>query len=125
MLAGLRRLRGTAFDVFGRTGERRRERALIGEYETLVDELLASLAPHNHVLAVELARIPEEIRGYGHVKVRHLDAAKREGGRPARALSCRDARRSDADADHRRRVGLARRGGARPVDLRIQKPRPE
>jgi indolepyruvate ferredoxin oxidoreductase len=75
-IAKLRRLRGTALDLFGRTGERRRERALIAEYETLVDELLARLAPHNHGLAVELARIPEEIRGYGHVKARHLDAAK-------------------------------------------------
>jgi indolepyruvate ferredoxin oxidoreductase len=78
VLARLRRLRGTAFDVFGRTAERRRERALIGEYEGLVDELLARLSPHNHALAVELASVPEDIRGYGHVKARHLDAAKRK-----------------------------------------------
>ena len=51
------------------------ERALIAEYETLVDELLAKLAPHNHALAVELARIPEHIRGYGHVK----DAPRQDG----------------------------------------------
>ncbi|MEP7184070.1 MAG: indolepyruvate ferredoxin oxidoreductase family protein, partial [Betaproteobacteria bacterium] len=76
VLAKLRRFRGTAFDVFGRTAERKTERALPGEYETLVAELLAALTPHNHALAVELAQIPEHIRGYGHVKERHLKAAK-------------------------------------------------
>jgi indolepyruvate ferredoxin oxidoreductase len=76
VLAKLRGLRGTALDVFGRTEERRRERALIGEYERLVDELLARLAPHNHALAVELASLPEQIRGFGHVKARHLAIAK-------------------------------------------------
>src|SRR4029453_9296445 len=68
VLAKMRGLRGTAFDVFGRTAERRMERALPGQYETLVDELVGALAPHNHDLAVELAKIPEHIRGYGHVK---------------------------------------------------------
>jgi indolepyruvate ferredoxin oxidoreductase len=78
MLAKLKGLRGTALDVFGKTAERRRERALIGEYEALITELLAKLAPHNHGLAVELARIPELIRGYGHVKERHLAVAKQQ-----------------------------------------------
>jgi len=54
------------------------ERALIGDYEALLTELLAQLAPHNHALAVELAEIPEHIRGYGHVKARHVKAAKAE-----------------------------------------------
>jgi indolepyruvate ferredoxin oxidoreductase len=75
-LAKLRGLRGTALDLFGRTAERRMERALIGDYEALLTELLAQLAPHNHALAVELAAIPEHIRGYGHVKARHVTAAK-------------------------------------------------
>jgi indolepyruvate ferredoxin oxidoreductase len=78
VLARMRRFRGTALDVFGRTAERRRERALIGEYETLVDEVLVRLARHNHALAIDLARIPNDIRGYGHVKARHLEAAKRK-----------------------------------------------
>jgi indolepyruvate ferredoxin oxidoreductase len=52
------------------------ERALIGQYETLIAELLAALAAHNHALAVELAQIPEHIRGFGHVKERHLAAAR-------------------------------------------------
>jgi indolepyruvate ferredoxin oxidoreductase len=75
-LAKLRRFRGTWLDAFGRTAERRMERALPGEYEKLITELIATLAPHNHRLAVELAAIPEHIRGYGHVKERHLKAAK-------------------------------------------------
>ena len=76
VLANLRRVRGTALDVFALTAERKMERALIGEYEALVDELLGALAPHNHALAVELARLPEQIRGYGYVKHRHVEAAR-------------------------------------------------
>jgi indolepyruvate ferredoxin oxidoreductase len=63
-------------DPFNRSEERKTERALPGAYETLVAELTAALAPHNHALAVRLAQIPEQIRGYGHVKERHLKAAK-------------------------------------------------
>ena len=76
VLAKLRRLRGTAFDIFGRTEERRTERALIGEYESLVDELLARLAADNHDVAIALASVPEDIRGYGHVKAQHLERAR-------------------------------------------------
>ena len=72
----MRRYRGTALDVFARTPERRLERALIGEYEALMAEVLAGLTARNHATAVELASIPEHIRGYGHVKERHLKAAK-------------------------------------------------
>ncbi|HKW81580.1 MAG TPA: indolepyruvate ferredoxin oxidoreductase family protein [Casimicrobiaceae bacterium] len=76
VLARMKGLRGTAFDVFGRTHERRTERQLITDYEALLDELLPRLADHNHAIAVDLAGIPEHIRGYGHVKERHLRAAK-------------------------------------------------
>jgi len=76
VLARMRRYRGTLIDVFGRTAHRRRERALIAEYEAVVDEILAGLALHNHALAVDLARLPDGIRGYGHVKERHIAAAK-------------------------------------------------
>jgi indolepyruvate ferredoxin oxidoreductase len=78
LLAKLKVLRGTAFDIFGRTEERKRERALIGEYEVLVDELLAGLTPANHELAVKLASVPDDIKGYGHVKDAHLEKAKRK-----------------------------------------------
>jgi indolepyruvate ferredoxin oxidoreductase len=75
-LARLKGLRGGAFDVFGRTEERKTERALIGEYRSCIDELLQALNASNLPLAAEIARIPEEIRGYGHVKERHLQAAR-------------------------------------------------
>jgi indolepyruvate ferredoxin oxidoreductase len=76
VLAKLKGLRGTALDPFGRTEERRTERALIGEYRQCIEELLRTLSAANLVQAAEIARIPEEIRGYGHVKARHLAAAR-------------------------------------------------
>ncbi len=78
LLAKLKFLRGTPFDPFGRTIERRTERALVRDYETMLDELLARLSPRNHHIAVALAAIPEKIRGFGHVKVWHLQSAKAE-----------------------------------------------
>jgi indolepyruvate ferredoxin oxidoreductase len=76
VLGGLKGLRGGALDIFGKTEERRMERALIQEYRACIEELLAGLTPERLVLAVEIARIPEDIRGYGHVKERHLKAAR-------------------------------------------------
>jgi indolepyruvate ferredoxin oxidoreductase len=76
LLAKLKGLRGTALDPFGRSEERRTERALIGEYRAAIDEVLAALSADKLPLAVEIARIPEDIRGYGHVKARHLEAAR-------------------------------------------------
>ena len=78
VLARLKGLRGGPFDVFGRTGERRAERRLIADYFALVDELAAGLASDNHALAVELAGIPDRIRGFGPVKLRSMEAAKAE-----------------------------------------------
>jgi indolepyruvate ferredoxin oxidoreductase len=76
LLAKLKGLRGTPFDPFGRSLERRTERKLIGDYEAMLDEVLAKLTPDNHAIAVALAAIPEKIRGFGHVKQQHLTAAK-------------------------------------------------
>ncbi len=76
VLAKFKGLRGTALDPFGRTAERRGERALIVEYRACIEELLRGLTSGNRALATEIARIPEEIRGYGHVKERHLAAAR-------------------------------------------------
>ena len=76
LLARLKGLRGSAFDPFGRSEERRTERALIGEYRASIEAVLAKLAPSNHELAVEIARIPEQIKGFGHVKERNLHAAR-------------------------------------------------
>jgi indolepyruvate ferredoxin oxidoreductase len=76
LLAKMKFLRGTALDPFGYSLERRTERELIDDYRTMLDEVLANLTPANHHLAVGLAAIPEKIRGFGHVKQRHLATAK-------------------------------------------------
>ncbi|HEY6134738.1 MAG TPA: indolepyruvate ferredoxin oxidoreductase family protein [Rubrivivax sp.] len=76
VLAKLKGLRGGALDFFGRTEERHTERALIAEYRACIDELLKTLDAATVAQAAEIARIPEEIRGYGHVKERHLKAAR-------------------------------------------------
>jgi indolepyruvate ferredoxin oxidoreductase len=78
VLAKFKVLRGTALDPFGYTAERRTERQLISGYEHLLNELLEHLNAANHQVAVELAMIPEKIRGFGPVKQRHLAAAKAE-----------------------------------------------
>jgi indolepyruvate ferredoxin oxidoreductase len=75
-LAKLKGLRGGALDVFGRSEERRTERALIGEYRASIDEVLGGLTADKHALALEIARLPEKIKGYGHVKDRNLVATR-------------------------------------------------
>ena len=85
LLAKLKFLRGTAFDPFGYTEERQTERALVRDYEALLDEIFAKLTPENHHLAVGLAVIPEKIRGFGHIKQRNL--ADRQGRRERRCWS--------------------------------------
>jgi indolepyruvate ferredoxin oxidoreductase len=76
LLAKCRFLRGTPFDPFGYSRERKIERRLVHDYETMLAEVLAKLNDGNHHIAVGLATIPEKIRGFGHVKMRHLTAAK-------------------------------------------------
>ncbi|MDH1673334.1 indolepyruvate ferredoxin oxidoreductase family protein [Comamonas aquatica] len=76
VLAKLKGLRGTPLDLFGRTAERQTERALIVEYRDCITQLLPQLTADKLELAVQIARIPEDIRGYGHVKERHLAAAR-------------------------------------------------
>ena len=76
LLAKLKGLRGGALDLFAGTDERKTERALIQQYRDCIDELLKTLNAASLPLAAEIARVPEEIRGYGHVKERHLKAAR-------------------------------------------------
>jgi indolepyruvate ferredoxin oxidoreductase len=76
LLAKMKGLRGTAFDIFGKTEERKMERALIGEYRASIEKLLPSLNATNAAAAVEIARIPEQIKGFGHVKERNVIAAR-------------------------------------------------
>jgi indolepyruvate ferredoxin oxidoreductase len=76
LLARLKGLRGGAFDIFGRTHERRMERRLRDEYIDRVRLLARELTPANHGLAIEIASIPDDIRGFGHVKERSVEAAE-------------------------------------------------
>ncbi|SJZ89985.1 indolepyruvate ferredoxin oxidoreductase [Enhydrobacter aerosaccus] len=76
LLASLKGLRGTRFDLFGGTEERRMERRLIEEYEATIDSVLATLDQNNHALAVQIAQVPESMRGFGHVKEKNVKAAK-------------------------------------------------
>ena len=80
LLAKMKGLRGTAFDVFARTEERKAERALIAEYQSTVAMMLGKLDATNVDAAVAVASVPEEIRGYGHVKEANMvkAAATRE-----------------------------------------------
>jgi indolepyruvate ferredoxin oxidoreductase len=96
LLARLKGLRGTPLDLFGRTGERRSERALIAKYQQTVQELVAGLQPGNHALAVELAALPDRIRGFGHVKARNLAAVRPEWERLLRQWRDRGVQRQAA-----------------------------
>ncbi|MGR4870347.1 indolepyruvate ferredoxin oxidoreductase family protein [Variovorax sp. LARHSF232] len=75
-LAHGKRLRGTAFDLFGHTEERRLERSLIDHFDARLDELLAELSLDNQRLAAQIAAVPLSIRGYGHVKLANLALAR-------------------------------------------------
>ena len=77
VLARFKGLRGTVLDPFGYTRERRRERRLIERYEKVVSSLLDGLDHANHAVAVEIASLPERIRGFGHVKARSIEEAER------------------------------------------------
>ncbi len=76
LLTRLKKLRGTAFDIFGRTEERRMERALIDEYEARLTHVADTLDAGNYALAVQIASVPGQIRGYGHVKEANVEAAQ-------------------------------------------------
>jgi indolepyruvate ferredoxin oxidoreductase len=76
VLARFKFLRGTALDPFGRTKERKEERRLIEDYMGTMRELAAGLTAENQSLASEIARLPERIRGYGHIKDAAIVAAK-------------------------------------------------
>ena len=104
LLARLRGLRGTAFDPFGRTAERKQERQLIRDYETMMAEVLDNLTPETHATAVELAAIPDRIRGFGPVKERFLAHAKR---REAELLDAFRSRRQAPAAAPARREEVA------------------
>lgn len=77
LLAGLKGLRGTPLDLFGYSAERRMERRLIADYEATLDQVIAGLTPENYRFAVALARLPDQIRGFGPVKEKSVKAAEK------------------------------------------------
>jgi indolepyruvate ferredoxin oxidoreductase len=93
LLAAMKGLRGTWLDPFGHTRERRMERALIAEYEATIDTVLGGLDHGNYDIAVELAALPEQMRGYGHVKAANVASAK---ARQAQLLASFGARTAQA-----------------------------
>jgi indolepyruvate ferredoxin oxidoreductase len=86
VLARLKRLRGTWLDPFGQTAERRWERQLLADYETVLDRIEAGLTPGNHDIALKLAAYPQKIRGFGHVKEAQAKPALAEGKRLLQAF---------------------------------------
>ncbi len=76
LLAKLKGLRGGTFDIFGKSEERKMERQLIVDYRKSLEELMAGLNHDNYELAIQIAKVPEHIRGYGHVKEAHFVKAK-------------------------------------------------
>lgn len=76
VLAPMKILRGTPVDVFGYTQERKTERALIREYFAMLDDIMSSMKDNDYQRAVELARLPEQIRGFGHVKQANVEKAR-------------------------------------------------
>jgi indolepyruvate ferredoxin oxidoreductase len=87
LLAKLRFLRGTALDPFGRTAERRMERQLVADYRAFIDGLLPRLGQVDFDAALSLAKLPEQIRGYGHIKDESVAAAAVRRGQLLKQLA--------------------------------------
>jgi indolepyruvate ferredoxin oxidoreductase len=85
-LRSLKGLRGTPLDVFGMPKVRRVERALVGEYEQLIDHALVHLDPATHATVAEIAGLPDIIRGYEHIKLRNVERFRAEAERLTREL---------------------------------------
>jgi indolepyruvate ferredoxin oxidoreductase len=93
VLAAMKGLRGTAFDLFGKAHIRREERRLIGWYRDLVESILPELSHDNHPLALEIAALPDGIRGYESVKERMIAEAEEEAARLLEIYRRKDAPR--------------------------------
>jgi indolepyruvate ferredoxin oxidoreductase len=81
VLARMKFLRGSALDPFGRTAERKSERKLIADYLAMIDRRITGLKPEQIPLLARLARVPEAIRGFGHVKEANVKLAEAEKAR--------------------------------------------
>jgi indolepyruvate ferredoxin oxidoreductase len=92
LLAACKGLRGTAFDLFGYSAERRRERQLLAQYEDDLDRIRGALAPGTVEAAAALASVPALVRGYGHVKLASMEKAARERARLVERLAALPSR---------------------------------
>jgi len=86
LLAPLKFVRGSAFDPFGRTAERRHERALVAHYVATLEVALPRLNATTLPDAIAFATLPEQLRGFGHVKARHWNALRPRWDALAKAL---------------------------------------
>ncbi len=86
LMAKGKRLRGTAWDVFGWSSERKSERQMIADYEADLDKIADNLSPDTHATACALAGIPLEIKGFGHVKAANHAKAKARAAALAKSL---------------------------------------
>ncbi len=96
MLKGMRRLRGTPLDVFGLPEVRRVERALIGEYRSLVDRSMAELRPDTRGTLLKIAELPDMVRGYEDIKLRNVERYRAEAEKLERELREGPARKKPA-----------------------------
>ncbi len=96
LVAAGRRLRGTPFDPFGYQAERRMERRLIAEFEADMKDLMAGLDRDRLELAARIAALPQEIRGFGHVKAA---AVQRYGKERTKLLAALEAPRNAIAAE--------------------------
>jgi indolepyruvate ferredoxin oxidoreductase len=96
-LAKLRHLRGTRLDIFGYSAERKLERQLIADYERVINEVIGGLDHSNHDLAIQIAQVPEQIRGYGHIRQAHLEKAKQHEAELLSAFRAPAPRRDAAE----------------------------
>ena len=97
VLASLKGLRGTALDIFGKTEERKQERLLVEQYFSLVGKIIDNLNPENYATAVELASLPEQLRGYGHVKEKSIASVKSKEAQLLNIFNNPELRKSAAE----------------------------
>ena len=78
LIKNLKFLRGTIFDIFGMSQERRKERELISNFEKDMGYILNGLSSDNYQSAIEIAKLPQKIRGFGHVKEKNIKEFEKE-----------------------------------------------
>jgi indolepyruvate ferredoxin oxidoreductase len=78
MLRGMKVLRGTPFDLFGYASHRRMERELIGWYKGVIERVITNLTPENLPEALEIAALPDQIRGYEQIKEQSIAKVKQQ-----------------------------------------------